>query len=236
MKHTSLRRAALIQLTVCLMGGAMMSCDMIDDAAETTATSDTNSTAPAELDMTVVATEINSLKVEDFAETDQVTEYVKMTIAGHGELVLRLRADVAPITVANFQSLVGDHFYDGLTFHRIMKGFMIQGGASSGSTPSAIKGEFASNGVKNDLSHITGVISMARTTEPNSATSQFFISNDDRTAGSLDGNYAGFGYVVAGLNVLESVSNVEVTYNIRGELSDPVETVVIEKVVFVTKK
>ncbi len=229
MKHTILRRLALLLLAAALLGGMLASCNDADSGS-----TDGNA-PPAPADMAGIAAEINSYKVEDFSETDAKTVYVKMTVKGHGDMVIRLRPDIAPITVENFQSLVDKRFYDGLTFHRIMKGFMIQGGASNGSTPNSIMGEFASNGVKNDLSHIKGVISMARTSEPNSATSQFFISNDDRTAYSLDGNYAGFGYVVAGMDVLDSVSNVEVTYNMRGEMSVPVQTVVIEKVVFVTR-
>ncbi len=221
-------------LTLTLLGGMLMSCDSTTDGG------DSADTTPAPTDMAGIAAEINSLKVEDFTETSDKTSYVKMTIQGHGDLVIRLRGDIAPITVENFQKLVGEGFYDGLTFHRIIKSFMIQGGdpqgTGSGSSADKIMGEFSSNGVKNDLSHITGVISMARAKDPNSASCQFFISNDDQTAYSLDGSYAGFGYVVAGLEVVHAVSDVEVTYNSYGELSRPVETVVIEKVVFVTKK
>lgn len=145
-----------------------------------------------------------------------------------GEIVIRLRADVAPITVKNFTSLVSSGFYDGLTFHRIMPGFMIQGGdpngdgtGGSGTTP--IKGEFSSNGVNNTLSHTRGVISMARTSDPNSATSQFFIVNDDSAARSLDGNYAAFGEVVSGMDVVDGITGTECVYNsMSGELSKPV--------------
>ena len=154
-------------------------------------------------------------------------------------MVIRLRSDIAPITVANFQKLVGEGFYNGLTFHRIMQGFMIQGGDpkgdGTGGSGTTIKGEFKINGIQNDLSHITGVISMARKNMPyDSATSQFFICNADASR-SLDGKYAGFGYVVAGLDVVLTVSEVEVKANASGnEVSVPVTPVVIEKICFVT--
>ena len=192
-------------------------------------------------DMEAVKGEINSMKVDDFTETAKKTEYVKFTVKDHGEFVVRLRADVAPITVENFQKLVSEKFYDGLTFHRIMKGFMIQGGdpegTGAGGSKDTIKGEFSQNGVKNELSHIPGVISMARRSTPlDSASSQFFIVNDERSV-SLDGGYAAFGYVVAGYDVILSISDVRVTYNVYGtEKSVPVDRVVIEKVCFVTKK
>ncbi len=194
---------------------------------------------PGECDMEEVKSEINSMKVSDFTETDKKTEYVKITVKGYGDIVLRLREDVAPETVENFRSLVSRKFYDGLTFHRIMKGFMIQGGNpkgdGTGSSADKIKGEFSANGVKNELSHIKGVISMARGQQMNSASCQFFISNDNGTANSLDGNYAAFGYVVAGLEVVDAISDVKVTDNGSQETSKPVEKVIIEKICFVKK-
>ena len=195
---------------------------------------------PVEVDMAEIKAEIDSMKVEDFTETNKKTEYVKITVKDHGDIIVRLRSDIAPITVKNFQKLVGDKFYDGLTFHRIYKGFMIQGGDpkgdGTGGSGTTIKGEFEENGVKNDLSHVTGVISMARRSSPmDSATSQFFICNAD-ASGSLDGSYAGFGYVVAGLDTVMSVSDVEVTANSSGEMSKPVGTVTITSIRFVEKK
>ena len=189
--------------------------------------------------MAAIEAEIDSMSVSDFTETTEKTEYVKFTIKDHGEFVVRLRKDIAPITVDNFQKLVSEKFYDGLTFHRIMKGFMIQGGDpqgnGTGGSGTTIRGEFAQNGVRNDLSHIAGVISMARLSYPmDSATSQFFVCNADASR-SLDGGYAGFGYVVAGLETVMMVSDVEVTYSSSGEMSKPVEKVVMEKVCFVTK-
>ena len=197
--------------------------------------------APAEpnADMPAIMAEINSMSVADFAETDKTTEYIKITVKDFGETVIRLRSDIAPISVENFQKLVGEGFYDGLTFHRIIKGFVIQGGDpkgdGTGGSDTTIKGEFQINGVQNDLSHVTGVISMARRSTPlDSATSQFFICNAD-VSRSLDGSYAAFGYVVAGLDVIMTVSDVEVKANASGnENSVPVTSVVIEKICFVT--
>ncbi len=223
------KKAALLALAAILLVGSLVAC------------SETKETGAC--DMEAVKTEIGSMKAEDFVETDKKTEYVKITVKGYGDMILRLRADVAPITVANFQNLVAEGFYNGVGYHRIMKGFMIQGGDPNGdgnSDPSqkTIKGEFSANGVRNDLLHMKGVISMARTSMPDSASSQFFLCNDtnDTVTYSLDGKYAGFGYLVAGLDVLDAISNVEVTYSSRGELSVPVEPVVMEKVCFVKKK
>ena len=116
--------------------------------------------------------------------------YVKLEIREYGDIVVKLDRKNAPITVDNFVSLVKSGFYDGLTFHRVISGFMIQGGApnSSSNTPNTIKGEFDENGHKNNIKHTRGVISMARTGEYNSASSQFFIMHDD--APHLDGKYA----------------------------------------------
>lgn len=193
----------------------------------------------ATVNMSDIAAEINSKSVSDFEETDQTTEYVKITVKDHGDIILRLRADVAPITVANFQSLVGRGFYDGLTFHRVYKNFMIQGGDpkgnGTGNSGTTIKGEFSSNGVTNDLSHIRGVLSMARGSySMDSASCQFFICHAD--SAFLDGDYASFGYVVAGMDTVDSVSDVEVKANSSGEKSSPVEPVIIEKICFVTEK
>ena len=211
-----------------------------DTTAGTTQTTTPSTSAPSTstVDMSAVKAEIDSMEVADFTETTQTSEYVKITIKNFGDVVIRLRSDIAPITVANFQKLVGEGFYNGLTFHRIMQGFMIQGGDpkgdGTGGSGTTIKGEFKINGIQNDLSHVAGVISMARRNTPyDSATSQFFICNADASA-SLDGKYAGFGYVVAGLDVVLTVSEVEVQSN-GSENSKPVEPVVIEKICFVTK-
>lgn len=136
------------------------------------------------------------------------TKYVAIDVKDYGVITVALYPHVAPITVENFLNLVGEGFYDGLTFHRIMKGFMIQGGDpngnGSGGSGQNIKGEFLANGVKNDLSHRRGVISMARSTPMDSASSQFFIMHEDNS--SLDGNYAAFGEVVNGMDVVDAIA------------------------------
>ena len=124
------------------------------------------------------------------------------------EIKLELYPDVAPITVENFEKLVKQGFYDGTIFHRVIEGFMIQGGDPTGTGTGgpgwSIKGEFAANGVKNDLKHTRGVISMARSMMPNSAGSQFFIMHED--APHLDGQYAAFGKVIEGMDVVDEIA------------------------------
>ena len=184
-------------------------------------------------DMEAVKAEINSKEVSDFVESAEPTDYVKITITNFGELVVRLRPDVAPISAQNFKDLVARHYYDGLNFHRVMPGFMIQGGRGSEDlTP--IKGEFSANGVENPLLHVRGVLSMARTTDMNSATSQFFLMHADYP--SLNGSYAAFGYIVAGLETVDRVCGIELGYDSRNEKSVPQVDVILESAVFVTPK
>ena len=132
-----------------------------------------------------------------------------ITVENYGEIHLELDGDTAPITVKNFVELAKSGFYDGLTFHRIIKGFMIQGGDpnadGTGGSENDIVGEFESNGVQNDISHKRGVISMARAEDPNSASSQFFIMH--RTSTHLDGDYAAFGHVTTGLTVVDKIAS-----------------------------
>lgn len=134
---------------------------------------------------------------------------VEMSIKDYGKVTIELYPDEAPITVENFLSLVEEGFYDGIGFHRLDKDFVLQGGDPDGDgfggSDTPIKGEFTSNGVQNNVKHKRGVISMARTGDPNSATSQFFICLDDRTAGALDGNYAAFGCIIEGMDVIDKV-------------------------------
>ena len=224
----------LAVLALSLMLTGMAACSSEEEKPKT----DTNT---GTCDMNAILNEIDSMKMGDFEETTDKTDYVKFVVRDHGEFVVRLRADIAPITVENFQKLVGEGFYNGLTFHRIYKGFMIQGGDpdgdGTGGSDQTIKGEFAQNGVRNDLSHQTGVISMARLSYPfDSASSQFFICNTNASF-SLDGAYAGFGYVVAGLETVLMISDVEVKANpTTGENSVPVKPVIIDKICFVNKK
>lgn len=133
--------------------------------------------------------------------------HAKLNVKDYGTIELELDADVAPITVANFAKLVNEGFYNGLTFHRIISGFMIQGGdpqgTGMGGSDETIKGEFSANGVKNDISHVRGVISMARSSANDSASSQFFIVHEDSTF--LDGQYAGFGKVTSGIEIVDKI-------------------------------
>lgn len=133
---------------------------------------------------------------------------VEIDVEDYGKITVELDADIAPITVTNFIDLVNDKFYDGITFHRIIEGFMIQGGDPTGTGYSGssqkIKGEFKANGVENTISHVRGVISMARSDDYNSASSQFFIVHEDSTY--LDGNYAGFGKVIEGMEVVDEIA------------------------------
>ncbi len=186
------------------------------------------------LDMEKVKAEINSKQISDFVEADGPTNYVKLTIKDFGEIVVRLRPDVAPISVQNFQDLVKRGFYNGTYFHRVYPGFMIQGGAGTEElTP--IKGEFSANGVENNLLHIRGVLSMARTTVKDSATSQFFLMHADYP--SLNGNYAAFGYILAGLETVDKVCEIPLGTNpYSGEVSVPMVDVLLESAVFVKPK
>ena len=146
---------------------------------------------------------------------------VKIEMEYGGIIRVELYPDVAPITVDNFVSLVKKGFYDGLIFHRVIRGFMIQGGCPNGNGMGGpgyhIKGEFAQNGVQNDLKHTPGVISMARAMDPNSAGSQFFVMHDD--APHLDGQYAAFGKVFEGFDVVDYIAGTPSGYN--GQLFGP---------------
>ena len=138
-----------------------------------------------------------------------------------------LYEDIAPLSVANFEKLANDGFYDGLTFHRVIPGFMIQGGCplgnGTGGPGHTIKGEFAANGVKNELKHTKGVLSMARSMMPDSAGSQFFIMVAD--APHLDGSYAAFGKITQGLEAADEIVNVR-----RDAMDKPIEPVVIKTI------
>ena len=135
------------------------------------------------------------------------TYYADITVKDYGTITVELNGDAAPITVGNFVTLARDGFYNGLTFHRIMEGFMMQGGDPNGNGTGGsgknIKGEFSLNGVDNKLSHTRGAISMARSSAYDSASSQFFICHVDATA--LDGQYAVFGYVTDGMDIVDAI-------------------------------
>ena len=167
-----------------------------------------------------------------YVQTNAETNFVKIEMANGHSMFIELESNVAPITVAIFKKLVKNKFYDGLIFHRVISGFMIQGGDPQGTgfggSDENIKGEFKINGVNNTLSHDRGVISMARSMDPNSASSQFFICHAD--AKFLDGQYAAFGKVVEGLEVVDEIAAVRTDYNDK-----PLEEQKMAKVYFVEK-
>lgn len=175
----TIKRALCLTLTVCLVLLALTSCG--NDA---------------------------SVYAKDRDVTGRDISYAKITVKDYGEIVVLLDATTAPKTVANFKKLVSEGFYNGLTFHRIIKDFMIQGGDPAGNgtgdSQNKVQGEFSSNGHANDILHLRGVISMARGNDVNSASCQFFICNADSP--HLDGNYAAFGYVVDGMKVVDKIT------------------------------
>lgn len=146
------------------------------------------------------------------------------------KIKIELYPEIAPISCENFEKLVKSGFYDGLTFHRVIPGFMIQGGCPKGTGTGGpgwqIKGEFAANGVKNDLKHTRGVLSMARSMMPDSAGSQFFIMHED--APHLDGNYAAFGRVVEGIEVVDEIAETPTDYNDKPKTPQVMKKVTIE--------
>ncbi len=154
---------------------------------------------------------------------------IKITMEDGKEIKLELYEDKAPITVQNFIELVNEEFYNGLTFHRIIPGFMIQGGCPDGTGMSGpghtIKGEFEKNGIQNDIKHTKGVISMARSGDPDSAGSQFFIMHED--APHLDGSYAAFGSVVSGIEVVDEIAEVATDYSDRPKTPVVIKTIEI---------
>ena len=187
----------LLVLAVLVMGLSACGSSKSDTTSETKATKAPKATETAE------ATKEPESKTTD----TKGKHHAKIKVKDYGTIEVELDGDTAPITVANFIKLVNEKFYDGLTFHRIMSGFMIQGGDplgnGTGGSDETIKGEFSSNGVENNISHKRGVISMARSSDPDSASSQFFIMHQDSTY--LDGEYAAFGKVTTGMKVVDKI-------------------------------
>ena len=174
------------------------------------------------------AAESAKAAVEPFTKV----RHAEITVKDYGTIKLELDEGTAPITVENFIKLAKDGFYDGLTFHRIMDGFMIQGGDplgnGTGGSKDKIKGEFTSNGVNNPISHVKGVISMARANDPNSASSQFFITVADSTF--LDGSYAAFGRVTEGQEVVDRIAKDAKPVDNNGTIPASAQPV-IEKII-----
>lgn len=187
MKHGKGRLSFLLAMVMVLALGA---CGKQKDA-------ENESSAGAE----------SSAAGEDVSEPLTGKHHVEITVKDYGTISVELDADAAPVSVTNFVKLAEEGFYDGLTFHRIISGFMIQGGDplgnGTGGSEEKIKGEFSENGVENPLSHTRGAISMARSSDYDSASSQFFIVHEDSTY--LDGQYACFGYVTEGLEVVDAI-------------------------------
>lgn len=162
------------------------------------------------------------------------THHAEIEVKDYGTIEVELDADSAPVTVTNFVKLAQDGFYDGLTFHRIIDGFMIQGGDpngdGTGGSDENIKGEFSNNGVENNISHTRGTISMARAQDPDSGSSQFFIVQADSTF--LDGDYAGFGHVTEGMDIVDKICEDAKPTDDNGTISKE-EQPVIEKVTII---
>ena len=189
-------------LTLAFAATMLAGCGSKTDTTDTTETTEETSAANETRD-----------GAADTADTSEDGElltglhHVTIDVQDYGTISLELDADTAPISVTNFINLANEGFYDGLTFHRIISGFMIQGGDPNGNgtggSEKTIKGEFSANGVENDISHVRGVISMARANDPDSGSSQFFIVHEDSTF--LDGQYAAFGHVTDGMDVVDAI-------------------------------
>lgn len=172
--------------------------------------------------------------------TDEKTSENKTSVSADtsvgGEFVITLYPEYAPITCENFENLVNDGFYDGLIFHRVVEGFMAQGGdpqgTGMGGSKETIKGEFASNGVENNLSHTRGIVSMARSKNPDSASSQFFICYDD-SCSFLDGDYAAFGEVTEGMEVVDDFLKVPRSLGSDNDISSPNSPIRIKEAVMI---
>ena len=189
-------------LTLAFAATMLAGCGSKTDTTDTTETTEETSAADETSD--------GAADTADTSENGELLtglHHVTIDVQDYGTISLELDADTAPISVTNFINLANEGFYDGLTFHRIISGFMIQGGDPNGNgtggSEKTIKGEFSANGVENDISHVRGVISMARANDPDSGSSQFFIVHEDSTF--LDGQYAAFGHVTDGMDVVDAI-------------------------------
>ena len=189
-------------LTLAFAATMLAGCGSKTDTTDTTETTEATSAADETND--------GAADTADTSENEELLtglHHVTIDVQDYGTISLELDADTAPISVTNFINLANEGFYDGLTFHRIISGFMIQGGDPNGNgtggSEKTIKGEFSANGVENDISHVRGVISMARANDPDSGSSQFFIVHEDSTF--LDGQYAAFGHVTDGMDVVDAI-------------------------------
>lgn len=200
---------AIMALVVCMFAG----CGSKKSNTSSNANSGTSSSESAKQEETAVPESTESTDAgSDISSSDDTKQlsgkhHVVIKVKKYGNIKVELDADTAPISVTNFVNLAKKGFYDGLTFHRIIDGFMIQGGDpngdGTGGSDETIKGEFSDNGVENNISHVRGTISMARSSENDSASSQFFIVQSDSTY--LDGQYAGFGTVTSGMDIVDKI-------------------------------
>ena len=214
----------LILLTVCISG-----CTKEEKVNEKESE---NQKMELKQDLTIIKEENNeivegTLEGYTFKVTEEKTDRVKIEMEDGRIMLAVLSNEDSPITIANFKKLVSEGFYDGIIFHRVIKDFMIQGGDPTGTgyngSDENIKGEFTSNGVTNNLSHTRGVLSMARSNNPNSASSQFFIVHADSTF--LDGNYASFGKVFAGMDAVDSIAEVATDANDKPLAEQKIKTI-----------
>lgn len=238
-----MRRKILAVLCVTAVGASLLGGCGSEKKTEETKEETTESIKGNELSDGSEEEEAQETKEETSEETDaskeeSVTLDVSKTLSGihHAELILKdygtiemeLDADTAPLTVTNFVKLVQEDFYDGLTFHRIVDGFMMQGGDpegnGTGGAEETVKGEFSNNGVENDISHTRGVISMARSSDYDSASSQFFIVQADSTY--LDGDYAAFGHVTEGMDIVDEICKNAKPINSGGLIDTPEQPVI----------
>lgn len=200
-----MKKLTMLFLCMSLLSMAVVGCGSGEKDA---APAENQKTEDAELE---TAQDAEPETAQDAADSSEELltglHHVEVEVADYGTIALELDADTAPLTVTNFISLASEGFYDGLTFHRIISGFMIQGGDplgnGTGGSDTEITGEFASNGIANDISHVRGVISMARSMSPDSASSQFFIVHEHSTF--LDGEYAAFGHVTEGIEIVDQI-------------------------------
>ena len=217
-------RVLAMLFAVVLTTGMFAGCGSNAEDNKKTETTDTKSEDKSSSDKNSKKEEASKEEIEeagftdgtDGEEAEEVLDttqeltgihHADISIRDYGDIQVELDADTAPVTVTNFVKLAQEGFYDGLTFWRIMDGFMMQGGDpkgnGTGGSGETIKGEFSSNGIENDISHVRGTISMARSTDPDSASSQFFIVQADSTF--LDGDYAAFGHVTEGMDIVDKI-------------------------------
>lgn len=224
-----------------IQNGESVSEDAKTDGETTTEKENVNTEAEenaptgegVDINMDSVEANIDSWSASDFGVINGESDYVCIRVKNYGEIVVYLREDVAPVTVKNFKKLVSEGFYNGTIFHRVIENFMIQGGGITiddgeyvQKKTDCIYGEFTDNGFENNLLHIRGVISMARTNVPDSATSQFFIMHVDYPY--LDYKYASFGYVLAGMDVVDAIATCSTNYS-----DMPYDVIEIESIAFV---